>query len=236
MVTAAEGFLNKVNMTAMEGGLRSAKREKRPVDTDGHLATRERILRAAADLFSRQGFAGTSTREIADDVGIAQPGLYRHFKSKDDILVALGTEILAPWVHVCEREAKSNTLPPVKLARLFRGICYEILTSPYSAAFLLAEPAIGDSKFISLHKLYRRATKTIETTISSGIKSGVFRSVHPGITQQSIMSLTDVLIFPTPGKPSVKIDHIIELTIRGLLTDPSKADDVVANAYYTLKR
>ena len=41
---------------------------------------REQILDAAAKLFTSQGFAATSTREIADAVGIRQASLYYHFQ------------------------------------------------------------------------------------------------------------------------------------------------------------
>ncbi|MFE8885776.1 TetR/AcrR family transcriptional regulator [Pseudarthrobacter enclensis] len=47
---------------------------------------RDEILDAAAELFTTQGYASTSTRSIADAVGIRQSSLYHHFKTKDDIL------------------------------------------------------------------------------------------------------------------------------------------------------
>lgn len=47
---------------------------------------RDEILDAAAELFTTQGFASTSTRSIADAVGMRQSSLYHHFKTKDDIL------------------------------------------------------------------------------------------------------------------------------------------------------
>ncbi|MCE3245968.1 MAG: transcriptional regulator [Arthrobacter sp.] len=47
---------------------------------------RDEILDAAAELFTTHGFASTSTRSIADAVGIRQSSLYHHFKTKDDIL------------------------------------------------------------------------------------------------------------------------------------------------------
>ncbi len=47
---------------------------------------RDEILDAAAELFTGQGFANTSTRAIADAVGIRQSSLYHHFSTKDEIL------------------------------------------------------------------------------------------------------------------------------------------------------
>jgi AcrR family transcriptional regulator len=50
---------------------------------------REEILDAAAELFTTQGYATTSTRSIAEAVGIRQSSLYHHFRTKDDILGVL---------------------------------------------------------------------------------------------------------------------------------------------------
>jgi AcrR family transcriptional regulator len=50
---------------------------------------REEILDAAAELFTNLGYASTSTRRIADAVGMRQASLYHHFATKDDILDAL---------------------------------------------------------------------------------------------------------------------------------------------------
>ena len=43
---------------------------------------RKRIVRAAVPLFARRGFAGTTTREIAEAAGISEALLFRHFPSK----------------------------------------------------------------------------------------------------------------------------------------------------------
>lgn len=50
---------------------------------------RQRILAASAGLFRKQGFHGTSTREIADKAGVSLGNIYNHFKNKEDMFVAL---------------------------------------------------------------------------------------------------------------------------------------------------
>jgi len=52
-------------------------------------STRERILDVALDLFTEQGFDGTSMREIAERLHITKPSIYYHFASKEEILMAL---------------------------------------------------------------------------------------------------------------------------------------------------
>src|SRR3954464_3694738 len=60
------------------------EQSRRPGNT-----AREEILDAAAELFTKIGYAGTSTRRIAEAVGVRRASLYPHFATKDDILDAL---------------------------------------------------------------------------------------------------------------------------------------------------
>ena len=48
--------------------------------------TRNRILTEALSLFAEKGVEGTSIRDIALAVGIVDAALYRHFRSKDEIV------------------------------------------------------------------------------------------------------------------------------------------------------
>jgi TetR/AcrR family transcriptional regulator, cholesterol catabolism regulator len=60
-------------------------RPRKPLrDNDG--ATVERLIRAAVALFARQGYAATSTREVAALLGMQKASLYYHIESKEDLL------------------------------------------------------------------------------------------------------------------------------------------------------
>ena len=48
--------------------------------------TRQRILDAAERVFSRDGFQGATTREIAREASVNEVTLFRHFRSRDDLL------------------------------------------------------------------------------------------------------------------------------------------------------
>ena len=48
--------------------------------------TRQRILDAAERVFSRDGFQGATTREIAREAGVNEVTLFRHFRTRDDLL------------------------------------------------------------------------------------------------------------------------------------------------------
>lgn len=53
---------------------------------------RKQLLEAAAELFSTRGYAGTSIRDIADAVGMLPGSIYYHFRSKEELLLAVHGE------------------------------------------------------------------------------------------------------------------------------------------------
>src|SRR5215813_11775772 len=50
--------------------------------------TRERLLRAAAEVFGERGYDGTRVADIAATAGVSNGALYAHFASKAELLVA----------------------------------------------------------------------------------------------------------------------------------------------------
>ncbi len=56
-----------------------------PPRRDGD-ATRQRLLRAALELFTTNGFQATTTPEIAERAGVAEGTIYRHFPGKEQLL------------------------------------------------------------------------------------------------------------------------------------------------------
>ena len=72
--------------------------------------TKERILAAALDMFSRNGYAGTNIRELAASLGLVKSGLYKHFESKEEIWNALLDQMIA---YYGARFGSPEQLPPV---------------------------------------------------------------------------------------------------------------------------
>lgn len=59
--------------------------------------TRTRILQAAQQLFARQGYDATTTRDLARAAGVAEGTLFRHFDHKKSILIEIATQ---GWVEI----------------------------------------------------------------------------------------------------------------------------------------
>lgn len=63
------------------------RRGRPPKGTRGD--TRQELLDAARRLFAQKGYAATTVREIADEVGIRDSAIYAHFNAKQELLDAL---------------------------------------------------------------------------------------------------------------------------------------------------
>jgi AcrR family transcriptional regulator len=61
----------------------------RPAPDEAVKDARERILRTAYELFLKHGFSAVGVDRIVADAGVAKTTLYRHFRSKNDLVVAV---------------------------------------------------------------------------------------------------------------------------------------------------
>ena len=72
--------------------------------------TKERILAAALEMFSKNGYAGTNIRELSASLGLVKSGVYKHFESKEAIWNALLDQMIA---YYGEHFGSAEHLPPV---------------------------------------------------------------------------------------------------------------------------
>jgi len=72
--------------------------------------TKERILEAALEMFSRKGYDGTNIRELTASLGLVKSSMYRHFKSKEEIWNCLLDEMIA---YYGARFGSPENLPPI---------------------------------------------------------------------------------------------------------------------------
>ena len=71
-----------------------APRDPAPASKPKRRNKREELLRKAAELIARQGFDGTSMRDIAAAVDILPGSLYYHFASKEEMLTAIHARVV----------------------------------------------------------------------------------------------------------------------------------------------
>jgi AcrR family transcriptional regulator len=87
-------------------------------------STREKILNSAQKLFSKHGYDGTTTKELAEKAGIAEGTLFRHFANKKAILVEVATqgwvELLTDLLMELSEMASYEAISQVMYKRMLR--------------------------------------------------------------------------------------------------------------------
>ena len=117
---------------------------------------REEILDAASELFTRKGFATTSTHDIADAVGIRQASLYYHFPSKRDIFLTLLMGTLQPSLDLASDLAKTDETAAVKLWALVAAETRILLSSNWNVGRLYQLPVLESAEFDEYHEARQR--------------------------------------------------------------------------------
>jgi AcrR family transcriptional regulator len=87
------------------------------------LDTRDRIERAAMELFVSKGVAETTVKDIAQAVGISEGALYRHFLGKDDLAWRVFERCYVAFAQRLQALADSETTARGRLAAMIRGFC-----------------------------------------------------------------------------------------------------------------
>ncbi len=84
---------------------------------------RERLLATAGALFYRQGYHAVGVDRVVAESGISKMTLYRHFNSKDDLIVAYLEEAQAEfWRWIGQREAEAGPDPHRRLGIFLEAI------------------------------------------------------------------------------------------------------------------
>ncbi|MCP2293717.1 transcriptional regulator, TetR family [Nocardia amikacinitolerans] len=107
--------------TGAEAGLSSGYADSMTAETDSTSAARERILAAAYLLFTRRGIRDVGVDEVIARAGIAKATLYRHFRTKDDLVLAVlrRREKLWTFGFVEERSRLLGQTPEERLLAIF---------------------------------------------------------------------------------------------------------------------
>lgn len=162
---------------------------------------RAEILDAAAELFTNRGYANTSTRRIADAVGIRQASLYHHFGTKDDILDALLEKTIAEPLALAAQLIAEPGDPAPKLYALALYDTRQLCANRWNLGSLYLLPELRTERFESfrvrrdeLRKLYAVVSRQViadtrpaanGTDTLNGVEYLPFRLVETVINMRS---------------------------------------------------
>jgi AcrR family transcriptional regulator len=194
--------------------------------------TRQQILVHAARLFGRHGYHGTTTREIADAVGIRQPSLFYHFSAKHVILSELVDADLAQTFGRLE-EARALDASWAERFHYFLTISsHDYLTLPYDARGYYSDAIFTEPEFESQRQEITRFHEEVRALVASGIRAGEFMDVDAEFVQRAITGLQFEGMRERETNASAPVAHrplqVSDFILRAILDDPSRLQAVRA--------
>src|SRR4030042_4471412 len=88
-------------------------------EQNNHISRREKIIKAAAQIFAAKGYHGTTLDEIAKQIGVSKPALYYHIKNKEEILKEIVGRIIEPMEAVAS-VGRSDMPVRERIARMIK--------------------------------------------------------------------------------------------------------------------
>lgn len=126
-------------------------------------STTDRILDAAEARFARHGYDATSLNDVADDVGVRTPSLYKHFESKHALYVAVLERLFSPYFELLGRLLVMPEAPEDSAANLLAVLQYYVSTPNLARLVQHATLAGGDELDLIVNRwfapLFARATE-----------------------------------------------------------------------------
>ena len=161
---------------------------------------KQKIIETAAIIFNQNGYVGTSIADIVRSTGIHKGGIYKHFKSKDEIAVAafdhsLGLIVTAAIDRVGQEETAIDRL--IAFVNTFKGFTTEPICVGGCPVLNMAVESDDTHPGMRIH---------VQNAVN-GIRALIGSIVELGIRQGEIVANTDI----------EQVSTIIFVTIEGAI-------------------
>lgn len=148
------------------------------------------LLLAALEEFSAKGFDASTTRDIAQRIGMSPAAIYVHYHSKGDLLFEI-TRIGHESLFADVKDASSAAQGSVERVRAF----VETFTAWHARFHTLARVtqyetrALKADQFKEIRRLRRKFVALLEQLLDEGAQAGVFDVVDVATTVTAALSL-----------------------------------------------
>lgn len=145
------------------------------VDLDG--GPRVAIINVAMHLFGKQGFSGTSMRDIANAVGLLPGSLYAHIQSKEALLLSIVADGIGRFYAATQPYVDSTGDPVERLRDMIVAHVEVVADNPERSQVVFHQwRFLGEDNLPVAVERRRQYERSFEKVVAEGIKSGKFRA------------------------------------------------------------
>ena len=164
------------------------------------ISTEERIKAAARKVFHQKGFAGTRTRDIAEEAGINHAMLNYYFRSKEKLFEMVMMETMAQFFKGVNLMLNDeNTSLDEKIDLIVSNYVDLLLKEPELPTFILNEVRPNPQAFVEQNPIKEALTHSVLTRqYAEAVARGEI--TEPNL-MQAILNVIGLVIFPFIAKP-----------------------------------
>jgi TetR/AcrR family fatty acid metabolism transcriptional regulator len=167
-----------------------------PPELNRSTGKRERILRAAVEVFAQTGYFNSKVSEIARSAGVADGTIYLYFEGKEDLLITIFREHMSSYLSRLTAALEEESSPEARLRRVVR-FHLEALGSNRALAVVFQVELRQSLKFISIltQEGVNAYLGLLKRLVEEGQSTGVFRpDLQPQLVANSIFGILDELV------------------------------------------
>ena len=190
------------------------------------IGARDRLLAAAAELFSRKGYSATTTREIVASAGVTKPVLYYYFQNKEGLYLELMRRAMARFEEVVNTCLTGTGTTRERLLSLCDHVFalfmehIEVVRLMYSIYY---GPPQG-APFFDFDAPHLKLQETIMQLVDEGIRKREFREGARQDMTWAILGSVNIameveLCHPERRMGREGLARVLALILEGLSTD-----------------
>ncbi len=176
--------------------------------------TKTKIVEAAVELFTENGFDATSVQQIVERAGVTKGALYHHFAAKQEILLHMFTERFSRDLAELDRILHSKEDSQQKLRAVVRAIVVSTAAAGQTSAMPAHEVRRFDpGAFAELQSQCRRYRDTVRDLIVTAQHDGLISDrMSPQVVSSAIFGLANSMpAWFRPDGPNTAEDIAREL-------------------------
>jgi AcrR family transcriptional regulator len=183
----------------------------------------DRIVAAATELFSRHGYRGTNTQEIANSAGITKGALFYHVSNKEEALVQIQERLFAEVNAALASIEAANARPTVTLARLIAAQALYVAARRAAFAVVSEEMKYLPDDAVAKFQANRQAHQEFfERAVQQGIAAGEFDVPDPALAVHIVVGMVNSVYRwyrPAAGVTPAELGmSLAELALGGIAT------------------
>jgi AcrR family transcriptional regulator len=171
---------------------------------------REEILAAAADLFCTAGYTATSTRAIAQAVGLRQASLFHYYSRKEAILAELLDRTLGPALDLTRRLGEAELGAEAALWVLVERDVTNLCSGPHNLGALQLLPEAHASQFAWFWSRRQQLIDFYHRQIHDGADAGLFPFGALPYAPDLVFGLVESVI---TASPAVRADRDVPASV-----------------------